>query len=318
MINYLTIITMSMFSSCFDIFSDLKKYRKIFFYILIILTTFFVGFRSNLPDYTNYVSFYSNLSTNLVQALQESNFELLFTMVSVIIKMVYDNIYFYFLIIAVSTIYLIFNAYRKLSNHYLISIYLYISSLLIYGPMIQIRNALALGIIMNSLVYISTQEKFKYFSLILVASLFHWSSIVFIPVYFINRLKFNRKISLSVLFLLPLITYVLGNNLFIILEVLGKALPFNNIQQKIMFYINSPAYSSGVPILSPRMISNIFILFITIFFEPSLRRKMKNYDLILGLYFMNTIFRFLVIYMEIFIRFQRLFGFVEPIIGPTP
>lgn len=314
MTSYLTIIGLSIFSVFFDIFRGVKKYKKIIFLILVFLISLFVGFRSNLPDYTSYVGFFNNLSTNLIEAVKTNDYSIFFTIFSVLLKLIYDNIYFYFFIIAIVTIYLTFNAYKKLSDYYLISIYLYLSSIFLFGPMIQIRNALALGIIMNSVVYIASKEKYKYFSLILVAFLFHWSSIIFFPLYYINKFKFKKNRSLILFFLLPIIVFLIGNNLPTILKIISDLLPLEKPSEKIMFYLNSPKYGQTTRNISPRMFSNLIILFITIIFEKSLRSTQKYYDILLSLYFLNTFFRLLVIYMGIFLRIARLFEFVEPII----
>lgn len=314
MVSYLFIIFTSMFSTFFDVFSEFKKSRKTVFYFLILLISIFIGFRSNLPDYTNYVNFYLKLPTNFMQAIKISNFDFLFIIFSVFLKLLYNNIYFYFFIIAFITIYLTFNAYKKLSNYYLISIYLYISSILLFLPMVQIRNALALGIIMNSIKYISTKEKGKYFSLIILASFFHWSSIVFIPVYYLNKIKFKTKMNILLLILFPIIISLIGSNITHILEYLVNIIPFEKTKYKILFYLNSLRYSAVKSGFSPRLLSSSIILFIAVFFRNTLKKKQKMYDVFLGLYYIYFSFRFLVLYMGIFVRMFRLFEFSEPII----
>lgn len=60
-----------------------------------------------------------------------------------------------------------------------------------------LRNSIAIFIFANSLEYIQSRKPIHYFGLCLIAVLFHLSSVIFFPLYFILNIKLNRWIFLG-------------------------------------------------------------------------------------------------------------------------
>ncbi|WP_181186397.1 EpsG family protein [Orenia metallireducens] len=303
----------------FDVFKNLRKYRKLILYAIIIILTIFVASRSNTPDYLNYKKAFTEVSTNISDVFIEAkktNMEVGYIFLNIIFKNIINNFELFSFFIAFITIFLTFKAYEKLSIYPLISILIYISYLFLLQPMTQIRNALALSIILNALVYVEKKQLLKYILMVFFASLFHISSIIFLPVFFFNKIKLNKEVSYIIFF--SLIILLLSSNFNILILKFAKILPRENIiSRKIIYYYYSQSYGSGLEGFSVRVLLSMFILFLTIFFEGILRKKLKYYNLILILLFGSFFFRLYSSHFSIMLRLANVFGVIEPIILPS-
>ena len=74
------------------------------------------------------------------------------------------------------------------------SLYLYISFCLFYVCLNQVRQMLAVSIVLYSFYYMKNNNFKKYCMWILIAAMFHNSALIMLPCYFICQLEFNDKI----------------------------------------------------------------------------------------------------------------------------
>lgn len=242
-----------------------ERSRKYLNFIVIIVYVLFFGFRGYIAtDWINYYSLFKDLSINLKTALKESSYEPGYIFYSIIIK-------------RISTSYLFFQVVNTITNVILLSIFLNrylpkkyfalgIAIFIAFGFIIEInllRNSKALFIFLLSLKYIENRNWFKYYLMVLLALMFHWSSIVFIPLYFFLHKKTDIRIFIMV--------FVLGVSLYLfrigyvkpIIMSFSKLLP-EDICFKIIGYMGNKVFSKvyGLNIgFIERMLTSLLILF---------------------------------------------------------
>jgi hypothetical protein len=111
----------------------------------------------------------------------------------------HGNIHTFFLIFAVLGVSLKFLAIKRLSKLPWLSVIVYLSMYFILHEMTQIRVGVAAGIFLLAIPDIYNRNFKKFITKALLASLFHYSAIIMVPLYFLNP----RKISIIYL-LLPI------------------------------------------------------------------------------------------------------------------
>ena len=162
------------------------KNKKVYSILIGILLVFVATFRdTTLPDAQNYIDFAENI-------YEEERYE----PITIIIKNISDifssNYRIFFFIYALISIFLKIYSINHISNLIFYSILAYYSILFPIHEMIQIRAALAVSLILISLPYIYHRDK-KYFLIIALSTLAHYSALIALPLYWLNPYNINKK-----------------------------------------------------------------------------------------------------------------------------
>lgn len=192
-----------------------ERLRRI---ICIIIAVIFIGISTcraytvgyDTINYKGYFDFKNKYPNNIV-------YEFLYELINfIVVKM---GLPFSFVLLFCSII--VFSAFTFVIKKYSIDIsfsFFLIIALGIFGNTFNaVRQYLALAMFLFSIKYIRTGGFIKYLILILIASLFHSSAIVLVPIYFIRYFKINIKFMIisslgmvCLAFLLKPITYFLS------------------------------------------------------------------------------------------------------------
>lgn len=135
-----------------------------------------------------------------------------------------------------------------------------------YWTLSGLRQSIAIMIFFFSIKFIIEKRIYTYILFILLASLFHISALVMLPIYFLNYLKFNRSIIL-ILFTISLL--FIGDTLF--LNILNQyILSFGNsfdlfskyskYLETSTFEVNNERSSSGLGVII-KIISIYYIIY---------------------------------------------------------
>lgn len=307
MIKYLLVLTGIYIFSYLDISKNNIKFMN--FYLISILTLF-AGLRSNTPDYSNYKRIYEAAPYSIKDipiAMNKFEMEIGYFLLNTIWKNIYDNFEAFIFLLAFISIILILNSLKKMSRFPFVTLMVYFSYLFINYPMAQIRNGLALGIIMNAIAIMKKINFFHYSIYIIIASFFHISSIIFLPLYFLKYIKFSKIKSFFIL------TLILISSVVNFREITKKIIEFfsyNNLfMNKLYLYLDSNRFPKSD--FSIRLFFAFLIAFIAIIFSKKLRSKMENYDIFIGFLFIYLFFRVGVLSSSIFIRISNLFMFSQ-------
>lgn len=163
---------------------------------LFITLVLIVVFRSSeMPDYSNYVNYYfSNIESESILYREPSKY---------IIKIISPNLFVFMFIYAAISVGLKILYIYKYHDSNLLFYFSYIVLFFVLHEMIQIRVSLAVGILLFCFPAAKERNFFKFLMIILIASLFHITSLFFIIVYF-----YRKNIHWKFLFLCIILSYV--------------------------------------------------------------------------------------------------------------
>lgn len=193
-----------------------KSVLFILWFILVLISTF----RSDeMPDYENYYNFITS------NGKVGERFEVGFKTYVDVFKNIHNNPIFIFAAIAALSVGIKLFAIRKLSNSFWLSMIIYISGVFILHDMIQIRAAVASGLLLWATKYAYERNLKRFILTGGIAMLFHYSAIIIFPIWFISTRKTQRWFYIS---LIPL-AFLLVNAGFAF-GYLAEHIPFSAFQ----------------------------------------------------------------------------------------
>jgi hypothetical protein len=165
----------------------------------------------------------------------------------------------------------------------LLSIVLYYTRIYIISDFGQVRQGLALGIILFSYKYILNRDLKKFLLIVVMAMLIHAAAFLFLPIYFIGL----KRIRPAFLFIIMIITIPLAavDLKSIMISVFGKLLP-GGLSDKLMFYSLNETFIGLT--FSIFLRGGIVILCLTVYWKKI--SENRNSLLIFNIYFWGYIF----------------------------
>ncbi len=164
-----------------------NQLNKLLYAILVCILILFVGLRDKLlfADYANYEWLYNS---------EIYIFEPTFKWLSLISKKIlHGSIRTLMLIYAFIAIMLKWKAINEYSSYPALSFAVLISDLFLLQDCTQIRASVAVGFLLFSIKYIYNKIFYRFTACVIMATLFHVSSIFMIPLYFLNtKLKYTK------------------------------------------------------------------------------------------------------------------------------
>lgn len=219
MIIYFLVISTSII---FAILAEKNRKNKTYFYtcyfISFIILFLFSGLRYKVGydyEYTYLPGYYS------IKNGYESRFEILFVLLNKLVYYVFNNVDWLFILCSFITMRLVYKAIKQNSVDVGISIILLFSTRFYFYSFTQVRQYIAIAIFLYSIKYIIKKDFKKYLILILIAYGFHKTAIIYLPIYFVNKINLSRRkyilIALSSALLNPIIQklyYFFGTYLY--------------------------------------------------------------------------------------------------------
>lgn len=194
--------------------------RKIYFSILTLQMALIAGLRGYDVgwDTRNYVWFFSRVTNYDLRFVFTNNFELEkgYVLLEYFTSKISTNPTALFLIIAIFYCFSVGLFIYKNSKNPILSYVIFISMGFYTFSMTALRQTVAIGIILFSFEFIKKRKFIPFLLLVLLASTFHYSALVFLPFYFIGYKKFTRPYVLLTLSTIPLV-FVFRDRLFSIL-----------------------------------------------------------------------------------------------------
>lgn len=187
----------------------------------------------------------------------------------------HDSFYFFFITALVTSIFT-YKGILKNSDKPWFSLLLFIISGLYMDSMNAVRQYIAIAIFAYSLKFIIEKDFKKYLIWIIIASLFHSSVLIMIPVYFFCQKQLTWKKRIIVFFIL-IMMFPFINSLFI--NIISKT--------KYSFYLTS-VYDSANPTYSELIISSFLFLISSFLYKKGKNNEKFNI-------FYNLTFLFLIV-----------------------
>ncbi len=258
------------------------RYR---FYIYIGLTTALVltaGLRpvGIDPDSDNYYSSFVHYdSPDILESV-----EITYLFISRIVHLFSNDVHWLFIIYAFLGVGLKLYAVRRLSSFFFLPIAIYLSYYFVQHECMQIRTGVLSGLMLLMLLYIGNKERKKAFLLLIIGTLFHYSALLLIPLFFLknNKIKNRDIVVWSSIIPFAYVLYFAGVTLF--LDNLSE-LPF--VGTKLASYQTSTikgTSESGINVFSPLQILSTFIYFYLLFFHKTLETNDRYFPILIKTY----------------------------------
>lgn len=290
---YFIILIILGVGSLIDIFSENREFkRNIYIFLLGILVIFF-GTRAYIGyDWYNYKPNFEQ-SKNILELIKvgfvDGGFEKGYQFYCGVVKLFtsnYTNFSFINTIIDFALIYFIFKRY---SNYPILSLFIFFG---VYGIALEIdmiRNIKSILLFILSVDYIENRKILSFVALNILGFLFHTSSLLYLPMYFLLKIKWNR-VFIFIVFIIGNIYYL--SNIRLIINGIGM------IKDKIPGGIGDKiaGYISIIPKDFPLGFSLFYlervILFLIVFLIGK-RLTEKRY----GIIFVNSLFLSVFIFL---------------------
>lgn len=295
---------------------DIKS-RKLLNYFVIIAYILFFGFRGFIAtDWMNYSNFYKDLPSDFSKVLNNGSFEPGFVVYSFLIKLVSVKYEIFQLLNTITNIILLNIFFKRYLNekYYALGFAVFV---VFFGYIFEInllRNFKSLLIFLLSLKYIENRDWLKYYLCILLALMFHWTSIIFIPLYFFLHKKIDIKILLWI--------FAIGTAIYLfqieyikpIIKSFSILLPID-ANEKITGYLESKSFGGSYG-LTFGYFERTLITFLILFYYKKITSNKSN------ILFVNSFLIFNVFYLYfsevsiIIVRMASIFAFSYWILIP--
>jgi len=222
------------FSSLF-VSQNINVSKKILLWVIAIILILVAGLRPPGVDsdsrtyidvfnkFDSPLSYFKDYSVN-------SFFEPAYYLIPSIVTINFGlNYLWVFLIFAILGISLKFIAICRLTDFAFLSVLVYYSHFFILHDMTQIRAGVASAILLLCIPEIQSRNFLRFLFLIGIGSLFHYSIIIFLPIYFLSAKQINKKLYLPLLFV-PYILHFLKFNIISVLQIFKLGFISDKIQ----------------------------------------------------------------------------------------
>lgn len=253
--------------------SNLKNILVLAFFSVLV---FFIGFRYESVDYSNYKIIFNSISFESINFPQFKNIvdnisiEFIFGFLISIFKELNFSFYSFIFIFSLISLSIKFFFIHKYSPYFFLSSLLFFA-FLISKDMGQIRNAMIAGIILFAIFPLIKRNLLVYISIILIASGIQIFALIALPTYWLYPYLTDRKIVFYVL-LLSFVIFLLGG-IFHYLAPMSSYLG-THIHDKITIYVNN---KGAIP-LNINTLSLIFFALVFTFIKDYYIEKNSFYE----------------------------------------
>ena len=279
----------------------LPKNNRLFFFLSFALLFFIGAFRdvSVGTDSANYSTLLEQYGENVseVHRVGEPLF-LLIHFVSAISGWGYEGMQLLCMTIMLSFLSIFI---YKVSSHHQYSLLCYVLLYFYFYSFNTTRQYLAIPFVLLSYYYLSSGNIIKYFLCLLCATLFHFSAIITIVVYFLKKYRISENIQISLL----ISTFLMG------LTPLVSSLVGNMLSSTIYeAHVDSSSYGSRETLFS---LSRLLLTFYTIW----LVYLLKNKDLYIQILVVGVCFLNIFAFQAVLGRFAQYFTIVQIVVIPN-
>ena len=274
-----------------------KKSKRILFLIYILLFLF-IGLRNiNIgTDTSTYVAMFFNRDYSF------SNIEIIVPLIAKLVHIFTNKYFVYLTILSAISIYGIYYNSKKYKFDTEYFLLLYITSFCYLYSTSAVRFFCAFSIILIAFNYMIKKEDFKVIIMIIIASMFHTSALIFLPAYYFTKIKFsNINIILMsfLLIILILVNFIFGFDFMFSIGVFSKYAYIMDNQNSI----------GGLSVLM-----NVGVLLFSLVYYKSINIYKKEYEFFVKMQLFSVALDFISIAHRIVWFFRFPVWFILPII----
>lgn len=268
--------------------------RKELFYLLLIPFALLPGLRLDIggSDYFLYEEAYNNYLDKGYVILFEPGYNFIMYLGN-IIGISFNTFLCIITIISSIILFSVINAHTKFV---FIAILLYLAKLYIFYNFVLIRQMIAIPIVWYALLYFKNGNYYKFLIMIVLASCFHSSAIIFLFLFLIRNVIFSNKMILLGLFFAVIIAFI---NRYA-LEYIADSVPY--IGMRLVAYLDRD--NSINPF---NFIEIALLLIIATSYKESLKKKVADYEFYYALLFLSAFLLIAFFNIDVFKRIRDYF-----------
>ncbi|MDE6536356.1 MAG: EpsG family protein [Muribaculaceae bacterium] len=297
---------------------QLSRGRKLFLAILCIAFSVIVGMRTNdwndTPEYWYAFSHFTKPIYQFWETRQNHFFEDKgFLLINSIIYSVTNSRFIFFTIIAGLTNWFLYKNLLNYSVFPITGFIFYIGRFGLSRNFMQIRAALAIMMVIYAIQYVSKKDWKRFFIWVGIASSIHYTMLLSIPIYWMDRLKLTQKKIITISVLSLLITYIFAPYIFKYVSSLSL-----EYQIALTYTMESSEYTVGKGLANPMIYFQLILLWIFSISQIKLASQTPYYYTIRNAYFYSTIL--LIVFSSFGVlsaRSSTIFATVEIFILPA-
>lgn len=188
-----------------------KNSVKIFLFLMMVLSTSLIaGLRApNVgTDTQAYIEDFYNINSTKGSSYR---MEPLFILLNKVAYFIYPHHFTMLFLSSLITVSLFFYVYSKYSTNFILSILLFFTTYIYYASFNGVRQYIAVAITFLSLIFIYDKKPIKFLITILIASGFHTTALVFLPMYLLYI--FIKNLNTTKLAVMTFIVVILSLNI---------------------------------------------------------------------------------------------------------
>lgn len=170
-----------------------EKRNNIFINISFVVLFIVLIIREPYSDMIEYIKFFKNINIFSMSQILNSKWEILYVALNVFIKLFTNNDRIFIIILAIIGLIGPYFFIKRYSKNYLFSVILFIILGIYHFDFYVIRQSITISILLLSIKYIEQKKLLKFLIMVLIATGFHTSALVFIIAYPICNIKVNVK-----------------------------------------------------------------------------------------------------------------------------
>jgi len=298
MLPYFIFITIISILIILSVNTRNKRFKKIFLVLVLLLLVFFGGFRETAGiDTINYTAAFNVvnvLGNGFMESLTILDMEVGFIfLISLIKSFGFTSVQTLFSLTIVFNYILYYLSFRRFTTNFEFAIFLMIIFHFLGRDMGLMRQSIATSITVYSIGFIIDKKPLSFFMLIIIASLFHVSALIFLPAYLTRYINYSKT----------------DIYLFLVLTFLFSNIPINFINDLSLKItgLNLPYYNDlvdGGPVSIISFIRRLIPVGIIFLFYDKISIRIKVSPIIMKLYLFGISVAFL---FRIEVLFTRLF-----------
>lgn len=284
--------------------------KKLFAIIVTVQLTCISGLQYDVgADYISYLRIYEVVRRMSWGELTKFAYftEPIYCIYTKIMAVIFqDNFIPYFLGMAFVTSSFLMKAIYDRKENMVWSVYMYLSMGLFYISMNQMRQMMALSIILYTIKFIEEKDWKKYFFWILIAAGIHNSALIMLPCYFLRDIKLRSpKKTIGLLALVISIAYFFGPAII------------ENVLRNTTYGWMLNFEAGEVDNMIINLLFRVALLVGCIFYMRSVLRKNKKYEVLYWISIIGILFQIISVYATSVARittfFYAIFIFLVPL-----
>lgn len=294
----------------------MKKERNWMFFIMSVFLILLAGFRGDgvSKDYHVYKAYF-NQANSYSEYFRNTFREPSFIFIPVTLKIlgIYSEKVVFTVFAVIGVLISVFAIY-KYSPYPAASLLVFYSNYFVLHEMTQIRVGIACGFLLLSLEFVKNKNLIKFLGCILLGTFFHYTAILFIPVYFLSTERISKAFYAGLL--------IVSIGLAVVHFGIEKILYLFNVgmlQLKLDLYIgaHSDGTFQGINIFNALILINIVVGVFLLLNIDKIAKHEGYAILFTKLHFISLVMFYLFSSLVVFAwRFSELFGIVQFLLFP--